>query len=159
MEIRYSLCLPRDAATVPVVRNMIGAGLERLGVEQDCTSDVKVAVTEACSNVLKHTAGTQNEYSVEIEIDEFRCRIRVVDTGAGFDHASIGGGDADASSESGRGIQLMRALVDDLKFVSESELGTVVQLTKTLRLTSESVIHRLMTGPGKLPRASGSSPR
>ncbi|HEX2050481.1 MAG TPA: ATP-binding protein [Actinomycetota bacterium] len=143
MELDFSLCLPRDEVSVPVVRHLCGFALRRLGVDDDCVGDIELAVTEACSNVLRHTAGTTDQYEVHVTIDECVCAISVVDTGAGFDHESLSAADAAPTAEGGRGIHLMRALVDDIRFVSKPESGTIVHLEKTLECDERSLLRRL----------------
>jgi len=143
MEITFTLSLPRDAGSVPVVRHLCRDALLKLGVAEDCVSDIELAVTEACTNVLHHASGNEEEYEVVVFVDENVCQIRVVDRGTGFDHAGAGVSEAGHSSESGRGIFLMRALVDDLDFVSEPHQGTVVRLVKTLTLEPDSMLRAL----------------
>ena len=156
MELDFSLCLPRDEVSVPVVRHLCGFALRRLGVLDDCVGDIELAVTEACSNVLRHTAGTTDEYEVHVTIDECVCAIRVVDTGAGFDHESLAPDGAGPTAEGGRGIHLMRALVDHIHFVSKPESGTIVHLEKTLDCEEQSLLRRLTatrTAAGTSPSA------
>ncbi len=151
MEIHFSLCLPRDEESVPVVRHICRDALAELGVVRDCVGDVELAVTEACTNVLKHAAGTGDEYEVTFAIAEDDCVIRVIDSGAGFDHEAVDRETAAADgAESGRGVFLMAALVDDLKFTSKPEVGTVVHLEKKLELTEDSVIRRLRRTSGAI---------
>jgi serine/threonine-protein kinase RsbW len=143
MEISLSLRLPRDEASVPLVRHLCGDALRKLRVDDDCVADVEVAITEACTNVVKHSAGSHEEYNVKISIDGRACEISVSDAGVGFDHAGHAPEPAHPSAESGRGITLMRALVDNVKFVSRPEDGTIVHLVKTLRLLEDSIPARL----------------
>ncbi|HYO61129.1 MAG TPA: ATP-binding protein [Actinomycetota bacterium] len=144
MEIHFSLCLPRDEESVPVVRHICRDALAELGVARDCVGDVELAVTEACTNVLKHAAGTGDEYEVTVTVIEADCVIRVIDSGSGFDHEAVDRATAaEFGAESGRGVFLMAALVDDLKFTSKPEIGTVVHLEKKLQLDETSVIRRL----------------
>lgn len=145
MTIVFSLCLPRDSASVPVVRHLVSDCLQQLGVTETCASDVEVAVTEACSNVLIHAKGSAEEYEVTVEVNDERCEIRVTDTGTGFDHEALSA--ATASAESGRGIQLMRGLVDSVKFISKPEQGTIVHLVKELALTDTSILRPAPTVP------------
>jgi serine/threonine-protein kinase RsbW len=152
MEIHFSLCLPRDEESVPVVRHICRDALLELGVTGDCVGDVELAVTEACTNVLKHAAGTGDEYEVTVAVDEDECIIRVIDSGEGFDHEAVDREAAAASAESGRGVFLMAALVDDLRFTSKPEVGTVVHLEKKLELTENSVIRRLRKTSGAVAR-------
>ena len=147
MEIKLTLALPRDELSVPVARRVLSQALEVLGVEPDDVSDIGVALTEACTNVLDHAADT-DEYEVSSGIDGSVCVIEVVDRGGGdFDGTDLGLDDAHEGAEGGRGIQLMRALVDTVRFESRPQVGTVVHLQKQLRFQDSSVIQALSEGP------------
>lgn len=142
MQLVFTLSLPRDQASVPIVRHVCRDCLLKLGVEAECVSDIELAVTEACTNVLDHAQGTGDVYEVRVEVDERRSKISVVDTGTGFDVDADKFSQAEVGAESGRGLFLMKALVDDLKFISEPEEGTIVQLVKTLTLRPDSILSR-----------------
>lgn len=131
IEVNLSLCLPRDVQIVPLVRHLVGSTLEEFGVTRGCRADVELAVTEACANVLDHSH-VDDEFEVKVAVDQDTCQIRVIDTGHGFDFSSLGDS-TDPESERGRGVQLMRALVDNISFESEPEAGTVVHLVKRLQ--------------------------
>jgi serine/threonine-protein kinase RsbW len=145
MEVVFKLHLPREASSVPVVRRLCRSSFRTLGVEEDCLSDLELAVTEACTNVLRHATGVTDEYEVEVRTTGTTVALRVKDAGAGFrpaagsmDTAAVGA----PLAESGRGLHLMRVLVDDLRFVSDGSSGTIVQLEKSLRLRSDSPLAR-----------------
>ncbi|MDP3713360.1 MAG: ATP-binding protein [Mycobacteriales bacterium] len=131
MEIKLTLALPRDGLSVPVVRRVLSTSLHSLGVTAEVVSDIEVALTEACTNVLDHVADGE-EYEVSAGINGSECLIEVRDAGSGFDHAQHGFAEAAASAEGGRGIQLMRALVDRVQFESVPGDGTIVHLEKRL---------------------------
>jgi serine/threonine-protein kinase RsbW len=143
MEFRYALCLPRDAGTVPLARHLCGASLRQLGAPPHLIADIELALTEACTNVLKH-GGAANEYEISVEITADRCALRVSDTGSGFDHARLRAQEESATAEAGRGIQLMSALVDEVRFVSEADAGTAVHLVKHLTWPESSIMQRLV---------------
>jgi serine/threonine-protein kinase RsbW len=138
MEVRFTLHLPRDAASVPVVRRVCRCSFEALGVERSCVGDLEVAVTEACTNVLKHATETDDKYEVDVRTMGQRCEISVRDTGRGFDPAGLDSAASSTSDESGRGIHLMRVLVDRLQFTSPDGSGTRVRLEKSLALREDS---------------------
>ena len=122
--------------------------MQMLGVQQRCVNDIELAVTEACTNVLKHAAETNVDYEVLVQIDEACCRIRVLDHGGeAFDHSSQGHVEAHQDAEGGRGIFIMRAMVDELHFESEPETGAVVHLVKRLHLNEDSVLKELAATP------------
>jgi serine/threonine-protein kinase RsbW len=154
MEIAFRLAMPRDASSVPAVRRLLGSTMSALGVEGDCINDVQVAVAEACTNVLKHALDSNDAYQVELELDHESVRISVTDSGHGFDHGSFRS-DAELARESGRGILIMQALVDAVEFESEPRAGTIVHLTKGLRLQPWSFLRTAPAGAaamGKAPR-------
>lgn len=141
MTIVFTLCLPRDRASVPVVRHLLHSSMDKLGVAAECLGDIELAVTEACTNVLQHSTGHE-EYEVAVEVNETLCEIRVTDAGEGFDYENVAA-EAPGSAESGRGIQLMKALVDRVQFLSRPEEGTIVHLEKDLDLRETSILRSL----------------
>ena len=150
MEIKLTLALPRDHLSVPVVRNILKGSLQTLGVLEDTISDIEIALTEACSNVLKHADG-EEEYEVSCGIDGTMCLIEVIDRGVGFDSTATGLSEAALTAENGRGIQLMRALVDNVRFENSAQDGTVVHLEKQLEWHEGAALTRL----DQVPTRSG----
>jgi serine/threonine-protein kinase RsbW len=148
MEIHYGLRLPREVVTVPIVRDLCRTAMTQLGVEEACVQDVALALTEACANVVEHAEGTDDDYEVRLQLDNDRCQIRVVDTGRGFDADGLADESMpDTQSERGRGIQLMKALVDRVTFTSTPEKGTIVHFEKALELLDDSPLHSLRVRP------------
>lgn len=141
LAINMELCLPRDTATVPLIRHVVTAILTEFGVTAECIGDVQLAITEACSNVVEH-AGGDDEYELTISISPDRCEMRVVDQGHGFDFESLAGRDGDLESERGRGIAVMQAVVDQVRFESVPERGTVVHLVKELQFDVAPLVPR-----------------
>lgn len=129
MLLRLELQLPRDVRYVGVARNVAETLFRQLGCPEDVSGDIQLALTEACANAVRHAVDT-DEYKVVLSIDHECCDIEVVDLGPGF-------GARDPSTdrhvgpevESGRGLLLMRALVDDLEFRALED-GTSVRLRK-----------------------------
>ena len=57
------LFMPRDAASVPITRQVLDSCLETLGVTDDTRTDIALALSEACANVVLH-AEMEQEYEV-----------------------------------------------------------------------------------------------
>ena len=143
MEIKLTLALPRDGLSVPVVRRVLRGAMETLGVAEEVITAIEVALTEACTNVLDH-AEDSDQYEVSAGIDGDLCVIEVVDREPiAFDGDDKGLSDAADGAEEGRGIQLMRALVDKVEFTSRPHAGTVVHLEKALVWTRDAPGRRL----------------
>jgi serine/threonine-protein kinase RsbW len=172
-DVRFCLLFPRESLSVPVMRRVLGDILCRLGVDEGSVADLLLAVTEACTNVLRHS-GHGRSYEIVARVTGNRCQLEVVDRGRGFDlgglparraairrpvlrvvalhrrHSSPGAATSltlrrgiprprrarDRSipqlPESGRGLAIMRACVDDVTLKSGPGQGTVVQLQKRI---------------------------
>lgn len=139
MEMRFSLALPCEALSIPVIRRVVGDALRGLGVTADCVDDVLVAVSEACTNVVQHARVT-GDYEVTGQVDDGVCSFKIMDWGRGPRPAPR---DPDPLSESGRGIKIMQALVDDLDIDSAPDRGTVVHLRKRLTWRDGALVRRL----------------
>ncbi len=140
MDITLTLALPRDRLSVPVVRRILSDSLTTLGLDDSTVGDIELALTEACTNVLDH-AGGEEEYEVTACVDKQKCVIEIIDRGVGFEERT--GGLADPLAEDGRGIAIMRALMDRLEFHERPATGTVVRLEKSLTWDEEAVLSRL----------------
>jgi serine/threonine-protein kinase RsbW len=152
-DVRFGLIFPRESLSIPVMRRVLGDTLARLGMNEDCISDLLLAVTEACTNVLRH-AGPGHRYEVVTEVSKNRVVIQVLDNGRGFDPGRVRAarrrhalrrppvrpagllgrrgraGDVTQLAESGRGMAIMKACVDDVNLHSGPGRGTVVELFK-----------------------------
>lgn len=142
MEIDIALCLPRDAETVRIVRDVAVTALRRLGVTPQCADDIRLALSEACTNVIAHSEA-DDQYEVRLQVDQQVCQVRVVDAGRGFDVEELASVAPSPHSPRGRGVLLMRALVDSSDFRSEPEAGTIVHLVKALDLEPHGALARL----------------
>jgi anti-sigma regulatory factor (Ser/Thr protein kinase) len=121
VNIAFSVRLPVDAKSVPLARGLLRQALEHLGVVETCIAEMQLALSEACANVVQH-AGVGEEYEVDVRIDDFACRISVLDDGGGFDVETVTAEPPRSPLDGGRGLLLMQALVDRLDF-RETEDG------------------------------------
>jgi serine/threonine-protein kinase RsbW len=182
VDARFCLVFPREALSVPVMRRVLGDTLNSLGVDDNCVADLLLAVTEACTNVLRHS-GPGLRYEVVARVGRNRCVLEILDSGRGFDPARLPAyreaarpmsrlrrrfADSSASAgpvpaapsavrsrlarvrraaadravaqlpESGRGLAIMQACVDDVTLSSRPGRGTVVSLQKRIELRSDA---------------------
>lgn len=152
MEVTLSLALPRDGYSVPVARRVLAGALRLLGVSENAIGDIELALTEAVTNVLDHADST-DAYEVSAGIRGDLCVIEVIDRGGGFDGTELGLEQAGDSAESGRGLQIMRALVDHVTFISRPQVGMVVHLEKQLDFDEGSLLHMSERGASELLQA------
>ena len=112
--------------------------IERSQCVPGAAPDVELALHEALENAVVH--GNQEDPEAKVHI---RCRcgpgneisIIVTDQGKGFDFEKTVGNTTDPDSEHGRGIQLMKAYMDDVHF---ERGGSEVHMHRRLRTTSRS---------------------
>jgi serine/threonine-protein kinase RsbW len=129
VEITMALSLPRDAASVPVTRQVLDGCLETLGVTPDTRADIALALSEACANVIRH-AGPADEYEVTARTIDGRCIIEVHDHGNRGRAARLVPDPAGPLAEHGRGLQIIDAVVDDMSVTANG--GTTLQFEKAL---------------------------
>jgi serine/threonine-protein kinase RsbW len=109
------LTIPAKAEYITLVRLAL-SGLSRLHpFSEETLGDLKLAVTEACTNSVRHGYG-DGEGAVEIvyELQPDRLVVEVADDGPGFDAA----GDRptkDALAEGGLGIEIIKAVSDEFE--------------------------------------------
>jgi serine/threonine-protein kinase RsbW len=181
-DARFCLVFPRETISVPVMRRIVGEMLDKLGVDEECIADLLLAVTEACTNVLRHS-GPGLRYEVTARVGPHSCVLEVVDNGRGFDPSALPVPRLAMRSvsrfrrrraaqqwpfpplqparrarlsrvrreeqrvlaqlpESGRGLAIMRACVDDVTLRSRPGHGTAVSLQKRIALRSDAPLAR-----------------
>jgi serine/threonine-protein kinase RsbW len=148
--MKFSLAMPCEALSIPVIRRVLGDALRGLGVAEHCVTDILVAVSEACTNVVQHSEST-TQFEIVAVIEGDGCVLKIMDRGRGLrergSRSAGGAGYADADAESGRGIAIMRALVDNVTFDTvpgpSGRIGTAVYLQKRLTWDDEALIRRL----------------
>ena len=143
MERGGSLPGERDgivALTVPARAEFIAlgrlalTGLARTRVlSAEIVADLKLALTEACSNSVRHAYDEGREGVVEIlyELSDDRIAIQVTDDGSGFDPETLERAQEELD-EGGLGIAIIRALTDELEIGARPEGGSRLRFTKYL---------------------------
>jgi serine/threonine-protein kinase RsbW len=114
------LTIPAKAEYITLGRLAL-TGLSRLGgLPQETVADLKLALTEACSNAVRHAyPGRDGKVEIVYELQNDRLVIEVVDDGEGFAPGNRVD-DLDEFEGGGLGIAIIRSLADEL------EIGTGV---------------------------------
>ena len=131
MEFKVVLSLPGDAASVPLSRHVLDGSLQTLGVTDDTRTDIALALSEACANVIVH-ARSGEQYGVTASIRGGRCVIEVENSGTAPASLPVPAGEAPLSAEHGRGLTIMDAVVDNLQLTDDGRQGTTVHFEKDL---------------------------
>lgn len=128
MQISLRLSFPRDARSVPLLRTIVKDLLDNVGAPLEASSDIELALSEACSNAVRHAHGSA-AYSVSMAMDGDGCEVEVSDHGTWATTVPEPPDHVELEAESGRGLYLMEALVDDFQFIREDD-ETRVRLVK-----------------------------
>jgi serine/threonine-protein kinase RsbW len=110
------LTIPARAEYITLCRLAL-TGIGRLrSLSDELLADLKLALTEAASNSVRHAYADDRVGFVEVsyELHPDRLVIEVTDEGEGFDPADTKG-PPDELSEGGLGIAIIRAIADQVE--------------------------------------------
>jgi len=136
MEEVLELEIPARPEFVALVRLVVSSvASTRRVLAEDRIDDVKLAVSEACTNAIEAHGAVNTDDHVVVRLIEGDDRLEVLidDRGRGFDPATLPEhppvtDPERLNFERGLGIPLIRTLVDEVEFDSGME-GTSVRLT------------------------------
>jgi serine/threonine-protein kinase RsbW len=128
------LTIPPKAEFLVFCR-LVLAGLARVReIDEEALSDLKLAVTEACSNSIRHAYrdGGDGAVGVHYELGSDYLAVEVVDEGSGFKLESAVVSPEELQEE-GMGISIIRAVMDELELgTGPGGRGSRVRFTKYL---------------------------
>jgi serine/threonine-protein kinase RsbW len=111
------------------------SGLTRsVPVSEEALADLKLAVTEACGNAVRHAyPDATGDVSVSYVVTDDALEMIVEDQGRGVEKPDLGDAPFTAPLESGMGISIIKTIVDDLDIQPGADgRGTVVRMSKRL---------------------------
>lgn len=140
-EATIRLTFPAKPDYLLLARLALGGVVRGMPVGPELLADLRLAVTEACGNAVRHAYG-DGDGSVEVSfvVKDDRLEMIVEDTGTGLElpliEQLLEPEPPAASAEpagGGMGIAIIRAIVDELDVRSGADgRGTVVHMTKYL---------------------------
>lgn len=127
------LRLPATPQIVHHVRQTVEEFIRPCGYSGDEIEAIKWAVSEACANAVVHGSpqGDANFVQIHAEINRSGLQVDFTDEGSGFRPRCIALPGPEEWRASGRGLYLMKVLMDDVQFEATS-FGTRVRLLKRL---------------------------
>lgn len=125
------MVIPSDLHAVRQVEDAILAEACRFGYNESARFAVKLALEEGLNNAIKHGNRCDPAKTVEVtyQVDASSIWIEIVDQGCGFAPQNVPDPTLDENLEkpSGRGIMLMRAYMDEVRY---SPAGNQVYMLK-----------------------------
>ena len=123
-----SLALPSSPEYVLLARLVMGHAGRLAGLEPDEVYDLKLAVTEAVTNVIRHAS--LESYQIEYRVLPSGVEVSVTDAGGGFSVADLTG---ESGEHGGFGLTVIRNLVDELVLDSTKGGGTRLKMIRRAR--------------------------
>ena len=130
------LDIPAKAEYVVLGRLALSGLLRGHGCSDDTVADLKLAITEACSNSVRHAYDHDDgQVHLEFTVLADRVTIQIGDEGGGFHEDDVDCPECQGIpeiklSDGGMGISIIRAVVDDFDLRKPESGGTLLVLTK-----------------------------
>lgn len=142
MSIRRQITLAAELESLPRFREMIDAACQlQPGIDEQ-TCDLKLAVDEACTNIITHGYAGMNPGSIilALDIDPRQVVMAITDFGHAFEPAEAPMPDVQAALEDrpmgGFGLFFIYRTMDEVRYET-TEAGNCLTLVKRLQSTRE----------------------
>ncbi len=116
--------LPSSSEYLLLARLVVSCAGQLAEFEPEDVYDLKLAVTEAATNVVRHT--TVASFQIEYKVLPRTVEITVVDNGGGFDVKELA---EEPGEHGGFGLAVIRSLVDEVALDSSSG-GTRLKMVR-----------------------------
>ena len=141
MDVELNIELPRQRRAVAVLRHAVTSLCREIGVLEDDVQGLAMALSEACNNVVAH-AHDDDSFRVVFTLTDLTAKVVVANEATPFAAAELAGPEKapDPFSESGRGLLIMRTLVDEARFTPAGDGGTLVELVRQVSSVDGSLL-------------------
>ena len=125
------LALPARATNIAVIRHAFGALGEAFALDEEILSNIRLAVTEACTNVVVHAYPDEHEGLLEVAATLQADKLEVVvrDEGPGISPRPDSPG-------LGLGLPLIASLTESVQLGRDEDERTEVRMTFPLSTAS-----------------------
>jgi len=132
-----SIEIPSTLDFLPKVDQFIEKKLKKLKIPKDQLVDIAISVSEAVTNAVTH--GNKNDVNKKVRVslimEPAAVEIWVEDEGAGFDPTGVASclENENLLKRTGRGILILKALMDVLEYDCDPERGTKLKMIKYIK--------------------------
>jgi serine/threonine-protein kinase RsbW len=130
-----------SSETLALIRRVIAACVQNLKLSAAVLNDIKLATTEACTNVIKHAYNFDDSMSFDLEIktsnEVFVVEVFYEDPGFVPDNIPLP--DLKEIKEGGLGVFIIRNIMDHVDYQTDQQTGKVkLQMVKILNQHSSN---------------------
>lgn len=115
-----------------VVRDVTGRMATLAGFDDDNVMALKLAVDEACTNVLRHAycGDTSRRLQISYVLEPTQLSFMIHDFGVGFDPDEVRPLDPGEIKPGGMGLHLIRSVMDEVEYLKTDLEGNTLRLVK-----------------------------
>jgi serine/threonine-protein kinase RsbW len=135
MSQRFQITRSAELESLPIFRSFIADCCSRFAVPEDIILDLKLAVDEACTNIITHGYRGIDPGSIilSFRIESDRILVQITDFGHRFEPAEAPMPDVEAALEDrelgGLGLYLIYQTMDNIDYCSSDD-GNLLTFTK-----------------------------
>lgn len=135
---RFTLTLPSDARMLSVARSFVEGICQSNQLDRRVTFAVVMCTGEAISNIIRHAHKNRGDAMIEIQckLDVDSLEILLLDEGDPFDITKVPHLEPGELRLGGRGVYLMRSMMDELACTPRKGRGNVLRMVKRRRSDS-----------------------
>jgi serine/threonine-protein kinase RsbW len=128
--------LPARLESIRTVSEMVMKYARRAHLDEQEAYQCKLAVDEACSNIIRHAYGgdPDGKFDVAIQINAGVCEIRLTDYGEPYDPQDIPppamGNKIEDAQPGGLGLYLIRTVMDDVRYTPDPRGNRLVMVKR-----------------------------
>jgi serine/threonine-protein kinase RsbW len=136
---RWSLTIPTDLRLLALARAFVEAVCQLAGLDERATHAVVLATDEATNNVMRHAHEDRPEATLNIQcfIRPDRLEVRLIDEGPPFDLDTVPHLEPGELRAGGRGVFLMRRLMDELTVEARPGRGNTLSMVKLFKVAGQ----------------------
>lgn len=127
----YKITVGASTENLSEIRDFVGGHALEYGFDDQKVADIRLAVDEACTNIIKHAYVNDSEenLAITIEVDDEKFMIYLIDRGEGFDVKTYQKPDLKSQIEQkkrgGMGVHLMLNLMDEVTYKVKNNMNVL----------------------------------
>ncbi len=134
--IPITMTLPAASDFVAVARLAVSGVAARMNFSVDIIEDIKVALSEACTNAVQHAYVADTSGNIDIQFNLFQDKLEIIvkDHGQGFNPKETTSSkqteETPGSFGLGLGLTFIKSLMDEAQIHSQIGHGTTITMVK-----------------------------
>jgi anti-sigma regulatory factor (Ser/Thr protein kinase) len=126
--------VPSDPVYLGPLRTVISESTDILGLDEEVTNKIVLAVTEACANIIRHCYGGEpgQRIDVTLRFGPGFYEVQIDDYGEFVDPAEMKGRELDDVKPGGLGLHFIHSVMDGVEYRQNRWGGTTLTMRKNI---------------------------